>query len=160
MTGGAAWPGRSGLFELRRTRNHSVILLVSVVDRRIVPALRLVSRLACTDSRALHIAVDSVETRRLVSDWMSLGLSWLPLEVKDATARSVPASVRNAVRRETVPGGTVTVVVPELNLPGGWHRVLHPGRARRIAQDLQPLSKVTVVIVPFNLAAHDECGDA
>ncbi|MDQ3896908.1 MAG: hypothetical protein M3326_06615 [Actinomycetota bacterium] len=136
------------LFELRRTRNHTVIVLVSVVDRRIVPALHFVSRLACSDSRALHISVDTQQTRRLAADWMNLGLSWLPLHIRDATAPSLPVSVREAVRREET-ADRVTVVVPELDIVRWWHPLLYRGRARRIAEQLQPLPGVTTVIVPF-----------
>jgi len=105
-----------GLFELRRTRRQAVILLVSVVDRRIVPALHFVSRLACSDSLALHVAVDPDQTRRLAADWMNLGLSWLPLHIQDGAAQSVPLSVREAVHRIARETDRVTVVVPELDV--------------------------------------------
>ncbi|MGH9284650.1 MAG: hypothetical protein ACRD0M_03105 [Acidimicrobiales bacterium] len=59
-------------------------MLVSVVDRRILPALRFVSRLPETDVRALHVSVEAFETRRLAEDWMELGLTWLPLHIHDA----------------------------------------------------------------------------
>ena len=148
-TGGAAKP--SGLFELRRTRNHTVIVLVSVVDRRIVPALGFVSRLACTDSRALHIVVDADQARRLATDWMNLELSWLPLHMQEPTAESLSLSVRDAIREESRVTERVTVVVPELDIPRWWHPLLYRSRARRIAEKLQPLAGVTAVIVPFYL---------
>ncbi len=138
-----------GLFALRRTRNHTVIVLVSVVDRRIVPALHFVSRLGCSDSRALHIAVDGEQTRRLAADWMNLGLSWLPLHIEDATEGSLPASVRRAIEHEAAATERVTVIVPELDFVRWWHPLLYRGSARRIAQQLQPLPGVTAVIVPF-----------
>jgi hypothetical protein len=139
------------LFELRLTRNHTVIVLVSVVDRRIVPALRFVSRLGCSDTRALHVSIDPHETRRLATDWMNLGLSWLPLHVRDAPAEGLPAAVRAAVREAAVTTEGVTVVLPELDFPRWWHPVLHRCRARRIAAQLQSLPGVTAVIVPFSV---------
>ena len=138
-----------GLVELRRTRNQAVIILVSVVDRRIVPALHFVSRLACSDSRALHISVDAVQTRRLASDWMDLGLSWLPLSIEEATEQSLPASVRRVIEREVTATGRVTVVVPDLDFVRWWRPILYRATARRIAEQLQPLPGVTVALLPF-----------
>ena len=145
-----------GLFELRRTRNHTVVVLVATVDRRIVPALRFVSRLACTDSRALHVIVDPEQAHRLATDWMNLGLAWLPLHMQEATAHSLPLSVRDAVREASLGTERVTVVVPELDFPRWWHPLLYRGSARRIAEALQPLSWVTTVIVPFYPARANE----
>ena len=128
------------------------MLLVSVVDRRILPALRFVSRLDYSDTRALHISVDPDETRRLASDWMKLGLSWLPLHIRDATTSPLPVAVRDAVQEEALGTENFTVVLPELDSPGLWHLLLHRHSARRIAGELQELPNVTTVIVPFSLA--------
>jgi hypothetical protein len=137
------------VLEFRLTRNHTVIVLVSVVDRRIVPALHFVSRLGYADTRALHVSIDADETRRLAADWMNLGLSWLPLHIRDATAPGLPASVRDAVQRERGATESVTVVLPELDSARWWYPLLHRRSARRIAAQLQPLPGVTAVIVPF-----------
>ena len=147
------------VFELRATRNHTVILLVSVVDRRILPAIRLVSRLGSNDSRALHVSVDPDETRRLAVDWMKLGLSWLPLHIREATASTLPLSVRDAVRHEAPPTGGLTVVLAELDSPRWWYPLLHRRSARRIAAELQSLPGVTAVIVPFRLGTREQCDD-
>ena len=128
------------------------MLLVSVVDRRILPALRFVSRLGYADTRALHISVDPDETRRLASDWMKLGLSWLPLHIRDATTSPLPVAVRDAVQEEALGTENVTVVLPELDFSSWWHLLLHRRSARRIAAELQGLPNVTTVIVPFSLA--------
>jgi hypothetical protein len=141
-------PTPNGLFELRRTRNHTVILLVAGVDRRMVPALHFVSRLACNDSRALHIAVEAGEAQRLAADWRKLGLSWLPLHIGEATG-DLPASVRAAIGHVAATTDRVTVVVPELDIGRWWQTFLYRGNARRIAARLQPMAGVTTVIVPF-----------
>ena len=135
--------------ELRLTRRHAVLVLVSVVDRRIVPALRFVSRLGFADTRALHVSIDPDETRRLARDWMNLGLSWLPLHIRDATTGGLAPSVCAAVREEAVSTGSVTVVLPELDSERWWYPLLHRRSARRIAARLQSLPGVTAVIVPF-----------
>jgi hypothetical protein len=137
------------LFELRVARNHAVIVLVSVVDRRIVPALRFVSRLGYGNTRALHVSVDPEETLRLARDWMDLELTWLPLHIHDETRRSVSSNVVEAVREEATCASTVTVVLPEYDTRRWWHPFLHRCTARRIAADLHSLPGVTAVIVPF-----------
>lgn len=135
--------------ERRTRRRHTAVVLVSVVDRRILPALRFVSTLAETDVRALHVSVDAAETRRLAEDWMELGLTWLPLQIHDAAAEALPDSLRQAVEHQAAFFGDVTVVVPELDFYRWWHPLLHRHSARRMAQLLQPLPRVTTVIVPY-----------
>ena len=138
---------------LRRTRRrHTAIVLVSVVDRRILPALRLVSRLRDTDVRAVHVSFERGETRRLAEDWMNLGLGWLPLHIHDSADGPVAESFRRAVDQEAGTAGEVTVVVPELGYERWWQPLLHRRTARRIAQDLQVLPGVTQVIVPYTAA--------
>ena len=102
--------------------------------------------------RALHVSVEPDETRRLAEDWMKLGLTWLPLSIRDGLSDDFLASVRQAVEREADKTADVTVVVPELDFPRWWQQLLHRRSARRIAQFLQPLSGVTTVIVPFTVA--------
>lgn len=135
--------------EHRTKRRHTAIVLVSVVDRRILPALRFVSRLPDTEGRALHVSVEAFETRRLAEDWMELGLTWLPLHIHDAATEGLAESFRRAVVQQAAPSGDVTVVVPELDFYRWWHPLLHRRSARRIAQILQPLPGVTTVIVPY-----------
>ena len=124
-------------------------MLVSAADRRILPALRFVSRLAETDVRALHVSVDAEETRRLAEDWMVLDLTWLPLHIHDSATDDLAEAVREVVEREAAQTSDVIVVVPELEFTHWWHPLLHRRSARRIAQRLQALPEVTTVIVPF-----------
>jgi hypothetical protein len=140
---------RDPVVERPADRRHTAIVLVSVVDRRILPALRFVSRLPDTDVRALHVSVDAAETRRLAGDWMELGLTWLPLHVNDASAEALGDSLRAAVGQQSASARHVTVVVPELDFDRWWHPLLHRRSARRIAHLLQPLPGVTAVIVPY-----------
>jgi hypothetical protein len=137
------------VFQRRTARRHTAIVLVSAADRRIVPALRFVSRLAGTEVRALHVAVDSEETRQLAADWMQLDLTWLPLHIHDSPTEDLLGSVRHAVERAAEETGEVIVVVPELQFTRWWQPLLHRRTARRIAVQLQSLNGVTTVIVPF-----------
>jgi hypothetical protein len=133
----------------RTARRHTAIMLVSAADRRIVPAIRFLSRLTETDIRALHVSVEPEETRRLAEDWMTLDLTWLPLHIHDSATGDLAEAVREAVEREAAETSDVIVVVPELEFIHWWHPLLHRRSARRIAQRLQPLPEVTTVIVPF-----------
>lgn len=137
------------VFQRPTARRFKAIVLVSVADRRIVPALRFVSRLAQTDVRALHVSVDPEETRQLAADWMQLDLTWLPLHIHDSPTDDLLGSVRQAVEREAQESEEVIVIIPELQFTRWRHRVLHRRIARHIALRLQPLPRVTTVIVPF-----------
>ena len=138
--------------ERHTRRRHTAIVLVSVVDRRILPALRFVSRLPDTDLRALHVSTEPSETRRLAKDWMELGLTWLPLQIYDAAEHALSDSLRQAIGDQVGRSRDVTVVVPELEFHRWWHPLLHRRSARWIAQLLQPLPRVTTVIVPYAIS--------
>lgn len=140
--------------EQRRIRQHTAVLLVATVDRRIVPAVRFVSRLPMTEVRALHVSVDREQTIQLAMDWMNLGLTWLPLHIHEDAAETLPESVRHAVEKEAAATGDLTVVVPQLDLGRWWQPLLHPHSAPRIARQLHGLQGVTTVIVPFCLPRH------
>lgn len=126
---------------------HRAVLLVGVLDRRIVPALRLINALPETEALALHVSFDGAETRRLAEDWMSLGATWLPLRICEPSDPRVTPAIRAAVV-DAAEGTPVTVVIPELELAHWWHRLLHRRTARRLALALQDVPGVTAVVVP------------
>jgi hypothetical protein len=134
--------------EQHTTRRPVVVVLVGSVDRRILPALRFVSGLPRTDIRALHVSVDPERTRQLASDWMELGLSWLPLDIHEPTADSLPVAVRQLVEGHASGTRELLVVLPEFDSSRWWHPLLHRRSARRIATQLHGLPNVTAVIVP------------
>lgn len=125
----------------------AVVVLVAVADRRIVPALRFVSRMPHAEAWALHVSVDMEDARQLAHDWMDLGLSWLPLRIEEAADDGLLASLRRILQQER----NVTVVIPELVHRRWWHPFLHRRSARRIADNLQELPGVTVVMVPSSV---------
>lgn len=138
-----------GIVELQAARGYPVVVLISAVDRRILPALRFVAHLPFAQARALHVSVDADETRRVAEDWMALGLTWLPLHIREGSEAGVAAAVKAVLDQEVWAADSVTVVVPELNVARWWHPVLHRRSARRIAAELQAAPRVTTVIVPF-----------
>lgn len=140
--------GSDAIFEVRTARRYPVVVLISAVDRRILPALRFVCRLPFAEARALHVSVDPAQTRQLARAWMTLGLAWLPLHIVDQSDGGIAATVQGALQEEGSPDN-VTIVVPELNIPRWWHRLLHRQTARHIASQLQAIDGLTAVIVPF-----------
>lgn len=131
---------------------HLVVLLVGAVDRRLVPAVRLLARLPDTELRAVHISLDADASGQLALDWMDVGLSWLPLHIHDSRGETLEDAVRSVVAESTSDRRPVTVVVPELEIPRWWSPLLHRRSARRIARRLQALTTVTTVIVPWSLS--------
>ena len=140
---------KPAIHDLRAARSYPVVVLISAVDRRILPALAFVSRLPFAAPRALHVSVDPEETGRIAASWMELGLSWLPLDIREAAGEGVAATVRASLEETDL--SNVTVVVPELNMPRWWHPLLHRQSARRIAAQLQGVNGTTTVIIPFTL---------
>lgn len=141
---------RETIFEARAARSYPVVLLVSAVDRRILPALQFVSRLPFAETRALHVSVDPDETRHIVRAWMELGLAWLPLYIREGSRGGLAAAIKTALDEEAG-ARTLTVVVPELNITRWWHPLLHRQTARHLAAELQEVPRLTTVIVPFSL---------
>lgn len=130
-------------------RRHQALVLVGGVDRRIVPALRLAARLVGADVRAVHVSVDPEATRRLARDWMDLGLTWLPLEVRDGCSERLLDSVQRVIGEEVDRAGEVTVILPEAHGGAWWHGFLHRRTARRIAGELSRDRRVVTVVVPW-----------
>lgn len=124
-------------------------MLVSAVDRRLLPALRFVSRLPFAEARAVHVSFDADVARRVAEDWIALDLTWLPLHIVEGDSRDIPSSVIALASETAAADGPLTVVVPELDIAHWWHPLLHRRTARRIAADLQRRPGVTAVIVPF-----------
>ena len=135
--------------ELQAARSYPVLILVSSVDRRILPALRFVSRLPFAAPLAVHVSVDPEATQVVAARWMALELMWLPLHIRDTQDGDIASAVAALVEEEAAEVENVTVVVPELNIPRWWHPLLHRQTARRIAADLQATPRITTVIVPF-----------
>lgn len=135
--------------ELQAARSYPVVLLVSSVDRRLLPALRFVSRLPFAEPLAVHVSMDPEVAQAMAARWMALDLTWLPLHIRDAKGGDIASAVAALVEEEAAEVENVTVVVPELNIPRWWHPLLHRQTARRIAADLQATPRITTVIVPF-----------
>lgn len=125
------------------------LILISHVDRRVLPALSLAARLPEFDLKAVHLALDPLESQQLARDWMQLGFAWIPLVIEEPGSETFVASVRAIVEEQSSRRSRVLVIVPELDLNRWWQTLLHRSTGRRIARSLQALHRVSTVVLPY-----------
>ncbi|MGH2854211.1 MAG: APC family permease [Solirubrobacteraceae bacterium] len=101
---------------------------------------------------ALHISADEEEARRFRSYWQVWG-DHVPLEIVLSPYRALVAPLARYLwlLHDQAPDFTVTVVLPELVVRRGWHRLLHNGVAPRLRRALRQLPGIVVTTVPFHL---------
>ncbi len=101
---------------------------------------------------ALHISADEEEARRFRSYWQVWG-DHVPLEIVLSPYRALVAPLGRYLwlLHDEVPDFTITVVLPELVVHRGWHRLLHNGVAPRLRRALRQLPGIVVTTVPFHL---------
>jgi hypothetical protein len=125
------------------------LVLVGDVDRRILPALMLAARLPELEPQALHVAIDSEQSRQAAQAWMELDLAWMPLHVEEPTSETFLACVQRVVGREAARRSRVLVIVPELDLDRWWQTLLHRSTGRRIARRLSRDHRVSTIVLPY-----------
>lgn len=125
------------------------LILVGGIDRRILPALMLAARLPELEPKALHVAIDSDESRRAANAWMELDLAWMPLHIEEPTGETLLACVQRVVATEAAHRSRVLVIVPELDLDRWWQTLLHRSTGRRIARRLSRDSRVSTLVLPY-----------
>jgi hypothetical protein len=131
-----------------QTPDALALILVDRADRRMLPALRLVASLQDFETRAVHVSVDAAQSERLANDWLTLGLTWVPLEITEPKATKLVESVHSVVEEAAADRRRVLVIVPELELAWWWQRALHRSTGRRIARRLAALRRVSTIVVP------------
>lgn len=108
--------------------------------------------------RCVHIDVDDIQRDRLLSAWAGAGYT-LPLEIVPSPYRSIAvplvAHVRG-VRRASLPGTLVNVIIPEFIVEGRVGQLLHNQTGLAIKGALAPEQGVAVTSVPFHLAYASE----
>lgn len=101
---------------------------------------------------ALHVSPTDQEAERFRDYWHTWG-DHLPLEVVVSPHRAIVAPMANylwALHHQR-PDLTLTVILPEIVVRHGWHRILHNRTAPQLRRALRPLPKVVVTTVPFHL---------
>lgn len=142
-------------------RRHVVLVLVEDLDRSAARAIQYARTLAPDELRAVHIAVDLSRAEALAAEWQRLGLARLSLELVDCPDRRLTRSVLEVVAEALAGGQTeVSVLIPRLDHPRFWHRLLHDQTADAIAGAVAQLAHANVTFVPYHLGstpkeAHD-----
>lgn len=145
---------RSGLHEREESPDQVLNLTVVPVIAMDLASLRALAYAASLGQPvlALHISTDPEEARRFRSYWGVWG-DHVPLEIVLSPYRALVAPLARYLRllHDQAPDFTITVVLPELVVRRGWHRLLHNGVAPRLRRALRQLPGIVVTTVPFHL---------
>jgi len=131
---------------------HVVMVLVDRLDMATARALQYARTLHPDELRAVHFALDEVESRGLEAEWSRLGLARLPLDVMEcADRRLTRATLELAAETVADQQTELTILLPRRGFAAGWHRVLHDATADRIAAAVGQLTHVNATVVPYQL---------
>ena len=134
-------------------RNH-VLVLVSAVHAPTLKALGVAQALHPTSVTAMSVAADADDAETLRTQWDE-HVPDVPLEILHSPYREVVGPVLARIRQETAadPTAMVSVVIPEYVVSHWWEQPLHNQNALRLKARLLFAPEVTVIDVPFRLAA-------
>jgi hypothetical protein len=145
--------GASQACEAPVLRHHVVVVLVDRMDLATARAIQYARTLSPDHLRAVHFAVDPVESAALERDWSRLGLSRLPLDIIECPDRRLSRAALELAAQITGEGDTeLTMLLPRRGFAAGWRRLLHDRSADRIAAAVGHLPHVNATIVPFQLS--------
>ena len=133
-------------------RRHVVVVLIDRLDLATARAIQYARTLSPDQLSAVHFAVDPREAAVLERDWSRLGLSRLPLDIRDCPDRRLARAALELAAEITGDGATeLTMLLPRRGYAAGWRRLLHDRSADRIAAAVGDLPHVNATIVPFQL---------
>ncbi|MFC1401976.1 MULTISPECIES: APC family permease [Streptacidiphilus] len=134
-------------------RNH-VLVLVSSVHAPTLKALGVAQALHPTSVTAMSVAADAADAEALRTQW-DQHVPDVALEILHSPYREVVGPVLARIRQETAadPTAMVSVVIPEYVVDHWWEQPLHNQNALRLKARLLFAPEVTVIDVPFRLAA-------
>jgi amino acid transporter len=131
---------------------HVVIVLVDRLDMATARALQYARTLHPDELRAVHFALDPLETEELEAEWRRLGLAQLPLDVEECEDRRLTRAALELAAETVADGETeLTILLPRRGFAAGWHRVLHDATADQIAAGVGQLPHVNATVVPYQL---------
>jgi Amino acid permease len=121
-------------------RRHVVIVLVDRLDLATARALQYARTLTPDDLRAVHFAVDPLESSKLEADWSRLGLTRLPLEIIDTPDRRLVRATLELAAEILSRGDTeLSILLPRRSFSTRWRRLLHDRTADQIAASVGQL---------------------
>ena len=135
------------------SRTHCLVL----VSKLHLPTLRALAYARATRPdtiEALTVNIDTAETRTLVREWESRGIS-VPLKVVESPYREINRPVVDYVKRlrDQSPRDVVIVYIPEYVVGHWWEQLLHNQSALRLKTRLLYERGVMVTSVPWQLSS-------
>ena len=135
------------------SRTHCLVL----VSKLHLPTLRALAYARATRPdtiEALTVNIDTAETRALVREWESRGIS-VPLKVVESPYREINRPVVDYVKRlrDQSPRDVVIVYIPEYVVGHWWEQLLHNQSALRLKTRLLYERGVMVTSVPWQLSS-------
>ncbi len=131
---------------------HTVVVLVDRLDMATARALQYARTLHPDELRAVHFTVDNRVSAELEAEWGRLGLTRLPLDVKECEDRRLTRATLELAAETVADGQTeLTILLPRRGFAAGWHRLLHDGTADQIAAAVGQLAHVNATVVPYQL---------
>jgi len=133
-------------------RRHSVVVLIDTIDRTSARAIQYARTLMPDNLRAMHVAIDEQHAEELASEWATLPLASLPLEMRACPDRRIERGVLELVAELVADGQTeVSVLIPRRVYRSGWHKLLHDKTGDAIADALDDVPHANVTFVPYHL---------
>jgi len=134
-----------------RPRNQPVLVPVDKVNEAVRLAVDYARRTS-ENVTALHVSDDVSEADELRQRWEEV-IPDVPLVVIESPYRSfiIPILTYIDALDHSHPGGTITVLLPELVPARAWHRFLHNQSAAHLRKALRARPNTLVVGVPYRL---------
>jgi hypothetical protein len=132
---------------------HAVIVLVDRLDMATARALQYARTLHPDDLRAIHFALDPIESQTLEEEWRRLGLSDVPLDIQECEDRRLTRAALELAAETVADRQTeLTILLPRRIFASGLSRVLHDNTADHIATAVGHLEHVNATVVPYQLS--------
>lgn len=136
-----------------QVRHIKTVVLVSDLTRPVREAIAYAYSLGSAVA-AVHINVENRQRERVEHDWEKAGME-IPLDIVASPYRSIISPLVQhirTIRRDSLPGTIINVVIPEFVVPGRITQLLHNQTGLAIKGVLAIEPAVAVTSVPFHLA--------
>lgn len=138
-------------------RRHVVLIFIDRLDLAAARAIQYARALMPDELRAVHFILDPARAEALGAEWQRLGLSRVPLDLRECPDRVIPRAAIQTTAEVLMQGDTeVTVLLPDRKYRGIWHRILHDQTADAISAEVSRLPHANVTLVPFHVGEFIE----
>jgi amino acid transporter len=133
-------------------RRHTAVVLISGVNRGVIPALQYALSLAPDNVTAVYVDMDPDATEKLRSKWNQWG-SGIPLVVLASPYRSLIRPLMQYIDEVDAQydDDVLTIILPEFVPSKWWHHLLHNQTALLIKGTLLFKRGKVVTSVPYHL---------